>query len=86
MEQQNRHAIAIADKAGALYDKFAGFLDNLETVGKKISEASTAYATAFKQLTAGKGNIINCAKELKKMGANAQKQLPDRLLIDVNGE
>ncbi len=86
VEQQNKHAIAIADKAGALYDKFAGFLDNLETVGKKISEASTAYATAFKQLTAGKGNIINRVEELKKMGANAQKQLPDRLLIDVNGE
>jgi DNA recombination protein RmuC len=79
VERQNRHAIDIAEKAGALYDKFTGFLNNLETVGKKITEANTAYETAFKQMATGKGNIINRVEELKKMGANAQSQLPDRL-------
>lgn len=83
VEQQNRHAVEIAAKAGALYDKFVGFIENLETVGKKISEAGNAYETAFKQLSSGKGNIINRVEELKKMGANAQKQLPDRLLTEA---
>jgi DNA recombination protein RmuC len=80
VERQNRHAIDIAEKAGALYDKFTGFLNNLETVGKKITDANTAYETAFRQMATGKGNIIHRVEELKKMGANAQSQLPDRLL------
>ena len=70
----------VAAKAGDLYDKFEGFISNLELVGKKLADASTAYETAFSQLASGKGNIINRVEELKKMGANAKKQLPARLL------
>lgn len=80
VEQQNKNAIEIAEKAGALYDKFVGFLNNLETVGKKINEAQVSYDDAFKQLSTGKGNIIGRIEDLKKMGADASKQLPDRLL------
>ncbi len=80
VEQQNRHALNVADKAGALYDKFVGFIDNLEVVGKKLNEASGAYDTAFKQLSTGRGNIINRVEELRKMGANTSKQITERLL------
>lgn len=80
VEQQSKHAIDIAIKAGALYDKFVGFIDNFELAGKRIAEAGVAYETAHKQLTSGKGNITGRIEELKKMGANAGKQLPDRLL------
>ena len=80
VEQQNRNAIEIAEKAGALYDKFHGFLANLELVGKKIGDAQSSYDDAFKQLSTGKGNIIGKIEELKKMGADASKQLPDRVL------
>ncbi|HRI20532.1 MAG TPA: DNA recombination protein RmuC [Panacibacter sp.] len=86
IEQQNRHSTEIADKAGALYDKFAGFIENLEMAGKKILEANSAYETAFKQLLTGKGNIINRVEELRKMGANASKQLPSRLLPHTEEE
>ena len=80
VEQQNRNAIEIAEKAGALYDKFHGFLTNLELVGKKLSDAQISYDDAFKQLSTGKGNLIGRVEELKKMGADAGKQIPDRLL------
>ncbi len=86
VEQQNRHAIEIADKAGSLYDKFSGFIDNMEVVGKKMGEATNAYNTAFGQLSTGKGNILNRVEELKKMGANAQKQLPDKLVEGAGEE
>ena len=82
VEQQNKNAIDIADKAGSLYDKFALFFDNFETVGKKISEANSTYETALKQLSTGRGNVIGRIEELKKMGANASKQLPDRILLE----
>jgi DNA recombination protein RmuC len=78
VEQQNKHAIEIADKAGSLYDKFVLFYDNFETVGKKINEANDTYEAALKQLSTGRGNMIGRIEELKKMGANASKQLPER--------
>ncbi len=80
VEQQNRHAIDIAAKAGNLYDKFAGFVDNMEAVGRKLDDASQCYTEAFKQLSTGRGNIMGRVEELKKMGAAASKSLPDRLL------
>ena len=86
VEKQSRHAIEIADKAGALYDKFAGFVENFELVGKKIEDASGAYSSAKKQLVSGPGNITRKVEELKKMGANASKQLPDRVLLTLEDE
>lgn len=80
VEQQNSNAIAIAEKAGALYDKFTCFVENLEGVGKKLEDATQCYTEAFKQLSTGKGNIVGKIQELKKMGATASKKLPDRLL------
>ena len=82
VEQQNKHAIEIADKAGALYDKFVLFYDNFETVGKKINEASNTYEAALKQLSTGRGNVIGKIEELKKMGVNASKQLPERIFSE----
>lgn len=84
VEQQNKNAIEIADKAGAMYDKFAGFIDNMEGLGKKLGDAQESYNAAFKQLATGRGNIVGRMEELKKMGANAAKQLPDRILLDLN--
>lgn len=81
VETQNRNAIDIAEKAGLLYDKFVGFIGNMEEVGKKISDASECYDSAFRQLSTGRGNIVGKIEELKKMGANASKQLPERLVV-----
>jgi DNA recombination protein RmuC len=82
IEQQNKNAIEIAEKAGALYDKFYGFIDNMEIMGKKLSDANDYYSDAVKQLSTGKGNIVSRVEELKRMGAKATKQLPDKLLLN----
>ncbi len=81
VEMQNKHAIEIADKAGQLYDKFVSFIDNMEAVGKKIGDAQDCYQDAFKQLSTGRGNLIGRVEELKKMGAKANKQLGDKILM-----
>ena len=80
VELQNQNAIAIANKAGAMYDKFAGFLENFQQVGKKIEDANTSYDVALKQLYSGKGNLINRVHELKQMGAKTEKQIPEKLI------
>ena len=80
MEKQNENAAEIANKAGLLYDKFCGFIENMEEIGKKIGEADKVYQQAYKQLHTGRGNLTGKVEELKKMGANASKQIPGNLL------
>ncbi len=82
VELQNKHALEIANKAGALYDKFEGFIANFESVGRKINEANDLYLQALGQLKNGNGNVIKKIEELRKMGAVTKKQLPERLLED----
>lgn len=84
--QQTNNAVEIAERAGLLYDKFVLFLENLEIVGKKMAEAQTGYETAMKQLGTGRGNLIGKVEELKKMGAAASKQIPDKLLYQLKDE
>ncbi|GGW40537.1 DNA recombination protein RmuC [Arenibacter certesii] len=79
-EKQQRNAIAIARQAGALYDKFEGFVGDLTKVGKKMDEAKTEYKGAMNKLVEGRGNIIVSIEKLKKMGAKAKKSIPEPLL------
>lgn len=84
--QQTNNAVEIAERAGLLYDKFVLFLENLEIVGKKMAEAQTGYEAAMKQLGTGRGNLIGKVEELKKMGAAASKQIPDKMLYHLKDE
>lgn len=84
--QQTNNALEIAERAGLLYDKFVLFLENLELVGKKMAEAQTGYDAALKQLSTGRGNLISKVEELKKMGAAASKQIPDKLLYQLKDD
>jgi DNA recombination protein RmuC len=79
-EKQQRNAIEIARQAGALYDKFEGFVGDLMKVGKKMDEAKSEYKGAMNKLVDGRGNIITSIEKLKKMGAKAKKSIPESLL------
>ena len=76
-EKQQRNAVEIAKQAGALYDKFAGLLTDLERIGKRIDDSKTEYSAAMNKLSLGRGNLITSVDKLKKMGAKAKKSLPD---------
>ena len=79
---QNKNALEIARQGGALYDKFVGFVDTLQTVGKRIDAAQLEYDKALSQLTTGSGNLVRRTEKLKTLGAKTQKQLPPALLND----
>ncbi|GAA5093401.1 DNA recombination protein RmuC [Chryseobacterium ginsengisoli] len=79
-QKQQNNAIEIARQAGALYDKFEGFVANLVKVGKKMEEAKTEYEGAMNKLVDGKGNLVTAVQRLKIMGAKASKALPENLI------
>ena len=80
-QKQQENALEIARQAGALYDKFEGFLADLIKIGKKIDESKVEYQGAMNKLVDGKGNLITSVEKLKKMGAKAKKSLPENILI-----
>lgn len=80
IESQNRYAIEIADQAGALYDKFEGFIKDLLDIGKKMDDSKKSYEEAMKKLSSGTGNLVKRVENLKILGAKATKSLPQTLL------
>lgn len=85
-QKQQENAMEIARQAGALYDKFQGFVDDLIKIGKKIDESKTEYGAAMNKLVEGKGNLITSVEKLKKMGAKAKKALPESILKRADNE
>ena len=75
VEHQNQNAREIARQGGLLYDKFVGFVEELEKIGKHIDRTSHAYQQAMQKLHHGQGNLIDKAERLKSLGANSRKNV-----------
>ncbi|MEK6746716.1 MAG: DNA recombination protein RmuC [Pseudomonadota bacterium] len=76
IERQNVNAQEIARQGGALYDKFSGFLGDMEEINKHIHNLHKAYDNANNKLVSGRGNILNQVEKLKILGAKTSKSLP----------
>lgn len=79
-QKQQENALEIARQAGALYDKFEGFVTDLVRIGNKIKDTKAEYESAMNKLVDGKGNLISSVERLKKMGAKAKKSLPENII------
>ncbi|UXX80812.1 DNA recombination protein RmuC [Reichenbachiella carrageenanivorans] len=84
-EYQNRNAIEIAKEGGNLYDKFVSFTEDIKKVGVQLATTQNTYQEAAKKLYEGKGNLINRAEKMKKLGAKATKNM-DQKLLERSGE
>lgn len=80
VDQQNRNAQEIADRASKLYDKFVGFVDDLDKVGAAITKAGQEYDSARSKLVSGSGNLVRQATLLQELGVKGSKQLSDDLV------
>lgn len=85
-EYQNRNSMEIAERGAKLYDKFAGFVENLEKVGKNLDLAKNVYNDAYKQLYTGNDNLIIQTQKLKSLGIKNKKELPQSLIGNMNDE
>lgn len=79
-ENQNRNAQAIADRGSKMYDKFNGFVRNLQDVGGYINTAHNKYQEAFSQLSSGRDNLILQATKLRNLGLKTKGELPSELI------
>ena len=79
-DHQNKNALEIARQCGALYDKFVGFVDDMEKLGQRIDQAQGSYHDAFNKLKTGKGNLIRTAEKVRELGVKPSKTLPVGLL------
>ncbi len=75
VERRNQNAEQIADRAGKLYDKVVGFVGSMESVGKRLGQASDAYDDAFNKLSRGRGNMLSQVESLKLLGAKTNKSI-----------
>ena len=80
VEYQNKNALEISRQSGELFNKFKGFVDDLEDIGKKINATQGSYEAAMNKLSSGKGNLIRRAEAIREMGVKTEKKLPQTLL------
>ncbi len=78
-EYQSKNALEIAEKAGNLYDKFVGFVADLEKIGDQIGSMQKTYDGAHNKLVSGRGNLVARAQNLIDLGVKSRKRLPAAL-------
>ena len=63
-----------------MYDKFVGFIGDMEGIGKNIKQSQASYDNALNKLTEGNGNLTKTAERIKNLGAKANKKLDQKYL------
>lgn len=79
-DKQTKNALKIAEEGGKLYDKFVGFVNDMQTIEQSLGKANEAYASAVSKLHTGRGCIVSKVENLKKLGAKTSKTLPSDML------
>ena len=79
-EYQNQNAQEIATHAGKLYDKFVGFVSDMEKIGKSIDTAHNQYESAMNKLSSGKGNLVRQVEKFRTLGVQPNKRITAHMI------
>lgn len=79
VEKQNRNAQDIAQRAGALYDKLQGVVEEVDKLGKQLGTVQGTYDTLYGRLASGRGNLVGQAEKLRELGAPVKKPIAPQL-------
>ncbi|PKG99159.1 DNA recombination protein RmuC [Paraglaciecola sp. MB-3u-78] len=85
-EYQNQNAQKIADNAAKLYDKFHGFMVDMDKVGKAIESSQKSFEGAMNKLSTGKGNLVRQVEQFRKLGVQSNKNMDKNLLDSAEVE
>jgi DNA recombination protein RmuC len=78
-ERRNENARIIAEKAGSLYDKIRGFVEDLDKLGNQLSTVNKTYTGVMGKLTQGQGNLIRQANSFVELGVKVKKAIPKNI-------
>lgn len=85
-ENQARNAIEIAEKSGNMYDKFVGFVKDMEKIDSSLNQLRSTFGDAMNKLSTGRGNLVRQAEGLRKLGIKAKKRLPEKFSDPDNAD
>lgn len=89
-EQQNENARLLADKAGILYDKIRGFVEDIEKLGNQLNTVHKTYDSIVNKLSSGSGNLLRQASAFEELGVKIKKKLPksftEQMQVDDKSE
>ena len=79
-ERQARNVQEVMDRGTELYEKFVGFVTDMEVLGDSLRKSDQHYTNAMKKLADGRGNLIRQVEMLRKLGLRTTKSIPKNLL------
>ena len=85
-EKQNRNAQEIARKAGALYDKLRGLIEDMDQLGRQLGTVEKTYQSAYGKIVSGKGNLVRQVEQFRELGAQVKKRLPKSVLEEADSD
>jgi len=85
-EKQTQNALEIARQGGALYDKFVGFIEDIQKLGNQLGTVQKTYGEVVGKLSGGSGNLVARAEKLRRLGIKVSKNLPQQYLLSDNGD
>ncbi|MDB2595500.1 DNA recombination protein RmuC [Pseudomonadales bacterium] len=86
VEKQNKNAQEIASKAGALYDKLNGVVEEVDKLGKQLATLQGTYDNVYARLASGRGNLVRQAEQFRELGARVKKPITPQLLQEMDDE
>ncbi len=83
-EHQSNNAQLISKKAAALYDKFAGFVKDMDNIGTHITRTQKAYDDATNKLSSGKGNLLRQSEQFLDLGVKPKNKIKTKMIESDN--
>jgi len=84
-ERQSENTVKLIKRAAEVHDKFVGFVESFEKVGKQLQTAQLTYVQSHKQMISGQGNLVRQAEMLKNLAGKTKKEIPTHLLNEADG-
>src|SRR5258708_1196192 len=79
-ERQARNVREVMERGTGLYEKFVGFVTDMEVLGGSLRDSDKHYNNAMKKLSEGRGNLVRQVEMLKKLGLRTTKSIPKAIL------
>jgi DNA recombination protein RmuC len=82
-ENRAKNVEKVMKRGADLYEKFVGFVTNLESVGTDLAKARQSYEEAWRQLSTGPGNLVRQVEMLRELDVKPKTRLKTKFLEEA---